>query len=318
MSSNLVSQERGCRLVLRFCLLALIAGAPATAHNAAVALAVPVADITVDGDFADWPEDAPRHDIQLIEYGQAPTGGQDLSASFRVGISVDRSQLYVAVEVEDESVVIDSSSNVFWNTNDGCELYVDMGHGAGELPAQHYVYGVRVSASLRQVSPVAEVRWQHGDGYHRYEWRVALDSARHRSIGLDVVVTDKDDDNSYSWMTWGEGIAKATGGDLLGDVVVADVDGFGELRGTVTREGTTRGVAGRRILLQAVDRAGLAAVDVTDADGRFALLLPSGEYRVDVARSRSSDRATTVTVSPAAPADLHVVVPVARGEPGML
>jgi hypothetical protein len=72
------------RAPLRFCLLALFSSTPATAHNTAVAVAVPVVDITVDGDFADWPQDAPRHDIQLIEYGQAPTGRRDLTASFRL------------------------------------------------------------------------------------------------------------------------------------------------------------------------------------------------------------------------------------------
>ena len=41
------------RAPLRFCLLALFSSTPATAHNTAVA--VPVVDITVDGDFADWP-----------------------------------------------------------------------------------------------------------------------------------------------------------------------------------------------------------------------------------------------------------------------
>ena len=301
------------RTALRFCLLALFSSTPATAHNTAVAVAVPVVDITVDGDFSDWPEDAPRHDIQLIEYGQEPTGPHDLTASFRVGYDADRSWLYVAVEVEDESLFIDSTSNVFWNTNDGCELYIDTGHGGADLPVQYFVYGTRVSGSLQQSSSAVEVRWQHGDGTHRYEWRVDLGPARNRSIGLDVVVTDKDEDDSFSWVTWGEGIAKITDRERLGDVIVTDATGFGQLRLRVTREDTSRAVAGRRILLQSVDHADLAVIDVTDADGHFALRLPSGEYRVDVVGSGTGRAASTATVSPAAPTDLHLIVPAARG-----
>jgi len=166
----------------------------------------------------------------MIEYGQAPTGRQDLSAAFRVGYSADRQRLFIAVEVEDQSVIVDSTSNVFWNTNDGCELYVDIGHAAADLPEQHYVYGTRVSASLQEAASTAHVSWQRGEGFHRYEWSVDLGPVRDRSIGIDVVVTDKDGDGSFSWMTWGEGVAKIIDGERLGDVVITNGgDSIGEL-----------------------------------------------------------------------------------------
>jgi hypothetical protein len=37
------------------------------AHNGAVALAYPVENITVDGDFGDWPDGLPSYPIALTE-----------------------------------------------------------------------------------------------------------------------------------------------------------------------------------------------------------------------------------------------------------
>ncbi len=310
---HIIREMRRSSAILAF-LLALGVGTPAAAHNAAVALAVPVHGITVDGDFEDWPVDAPRHEIHMVEYGQAPTDPQDLSATFRVGYSREDHRLYVAVEVKDQSVTIDSSSNVFWNTNDGCELYVDMGHTTADLPIQHYVYGTRVSASLQQPSATTRVGWQRGTRYHRYEWSVDLADASERSIGLDIVVTDKDDDGSFSWMTWGQGVGKVVDGKRLGDVVVsAGGDVVGQLRGVVSREGSARVVAGRRVLLRSIDHADITVTDVTDVDGRFALSLPAGDYRVNMAGARSGQPVVTARVSPSVATDLQLVVAIPRG-----
>ena len=46
------------------------------------------------------------------------------------------------MEVEDESVFIDSSAQGTWNTQDGCELYLDIRHGRETSSAvQHFIYG---------------------------------------------------------------------------------------------------------------------------------------------------------------------------------
>ena len=43
--------------------LALGSGEPLLAHNGAVAIAVPVSGIAIDGDLSDWPEDLRRYPI---------------------------------------------------------------------------------------------------------------------------------------------------------------------------------------------------------------------------------------------------------------
>lgn len=55
--------------LLKPCLLALLWPARVQAHNGAVAIAVPVAGITIDGDFSDWPAEMRRYPILLQEDG---------------------------------------------------------------------------------------------------------------------------------------------------------------------------------------------------------------------------------------------------------
>jgi len=48
----------------RITLLSLLLSLPVQAHNGAVAIAVPVEGITVDGDLSDWPEGMRKYSIQ--------------------------------------------------------------------------------------------------------------------------------------------------------------------------------------------------------------------------------------------------------------
>ena len=81
---------------------------PAAAHNRAVAIAVPVEGITIDGDFSDWPETMVRYPIALPVYGDSPEDEEDFQSSFRIGYSESENALYLAVEMADESAVIDT------------------------------------------------------------------------------------------------------------------------------------------------------------------------------------------------------------------
>ena len=77
------------------------------AHNGSVAIAVPLEGIVLDGDLSDWPEDMPQYPI-APEYGDRPQNAQDLQGTFRLGYNEQEKVLYIAVEVEDESTIIDT------------------------------------------------------------------------------------------------------------------------------------------------------------------------------------------------------------------
>jgi cellulose/xylan binding protein with CBM9 domain len=116
---------------------------PSHSHNGVMVIAVPVEGITVDGDLSDWPEGMRVYPIELAERGVAPRDSTDFRASFRIGFSEQENALYVAVQVRDESVVVNAiRPNTFWMDSDGCEVYVDVGHGRSDTTVvQHGAWG---------------------------------------------------------------------------------------------------------------------------------------------------------------------------------
>ena len=71
------------------------------AHNGAVAIAVPIEGIMVDGDLSDWPEGMTRYSFYRIEGGEPLTGEEDFKGEFRIGYDEQENYLYLAIEVED-------------------------------------------------------------------------------------------------------------------------------------------------------------------------------------------------------------------------
>ena len=75
------------------------------AHNGSVALGVPVEGIAIDGDLADWPQRAHWQPIEVLGLGAAVTEA-DLSGRFALGYNTTENALYCAVEVNDDSIVL--------------------------------------------------------------------------------------------------------------------------------------------------------------------------------------------------------------------
>ena len=95
-------------------LLGLAASSPAGAHNGAAAVAVPVQGIVVDGDFSDWPDGMRRYPVARTEFGVSPGDERDYQGWFRIGFEPRAAVLYLAVEMADESVVLDDSPSRSW------------------------------------------------------------------------------------------------------------------------------------------------------------------------------------------------------------
>ncbi len=116
----------------------------AEAHNGTNGLSLPVQGITLDGDLGDWPAGLPRYSISAKGEGAEASGPADLNAWFRLGYNIGENALYAAVEVEDDSILRDPPAGVtpFYNTQDGCEIYVDL-HSlrAPQPPTQFYSWG---------------------------------------------------------------------------------------------------------------------------------------------------------------------------------
>ena len=68
------------------------------AHNGAVAIAVPIEGIVVDGDLSDWPEGVRRYEIARFGAGTPLGSAGDFKAEFRISYNAQENALYVAVE----------------------------------------------------------------------------------------------------------------------------------------------------------------------------------------------------------------------------
>ncbi|MBT3343536.1 MAG: hypothetical protein HN404_11110 [Gemmatimonadetes bacterium] len=149
------------------------------AHNGAVAIAVPVAGIVIDGDLSDWPQDLTRYPIALVGTGSNAHDPQDLQASFRIGYSAEEGALFVGIEVQDESTIIDSSVTRNWDTEDGCEIFIDWVHGDSSVARQHVLRGNGIGPGLQEGKKLL-VHWRREGERHQYEWRLELDEAKER------------------------------------------------------------------------------------------------------------------------------------------
>ncbi|MBT3346806.1 MAG: hypothetical protein HN404_27660, partial [Gemmatimonadetes bacterium] len=214
--------------------------------------------LTIDGDLSDWPSTIPVSAIAHAEYGDRPTDDDDLGAWLRAAYDAEQGRLYIGVQVRDQSLVADPSNPNNWQSQDGCELYVDPGHGVEESSVvQFALYG---GVSVGSGSEILERGWQRtADGY-QVEWAVSLarsstepaDLRVPRSIGFDLSLSDRDVDDSFSWLAWGPGTSKLGSVDRRGDLLLlADDAESAGLHGRVTWE---RGgaIAGVPVRLQSL------------------------------------------------------------------
>lgn len=285
-------------LVVALVFAALWQAAPVSAHNGAVAFAVPVDGITVDGDLSDWPDGLERYPVAWLGSGGSPQDAEDLEGSFRIGYSVEDNALYLAVSVRDGSTVIDPDIARAWE-RDGCEVYVDPDHQ--EKPrniGQYYVRGDtpgvndwRTDTTLDDVQAAVQRQAQ----VHRYEWRIDIGRKTGEQVhlragmtlGLDIALNDRDADGSYTWVSWGSLVNKFST-DRLGDVVLVEPDAP---RGTLT--GQVAGEDGEalercRVYIRSLESDTLWVAAWSDQLGAFTAQLPAGRYRV-AAGIRGSD-----------------------------
>jgi len=255
------------------------------AHNGAVALVYPVDHISIDGDLSDWPAQLPSYPIALPESGAPPKDKRDFSARLRFAYSLEDNALYAAVEVADESIIIDDASTRSWDSEDSIEAYLDLEHGDETTAIQYTLRGVGQNAP-EAATAIRATRSANG---HVYEWRLDLGTTDLSSMqsGLtlsgDIVVCDRDADGSFSWMAWGRKVYKVGPADRRGDLVlVRDPESVGSLSGRLLWSGTQLGVTGIKLRLQSLADPRLWSHIITSSGGGFSLDLPAGRYRAVV------------------------------------
>jgi len=196
-----------------------------------VAVAYPVEGIEIDGDLSDWPEDMIRYPILFQEDGDRLRGVHDFEGFFRVGYSAGENVLYVAVEVEDDSVVRGRPGEGSWDTQETCEIYL-YGHKPGvKAPVQYFIRGPNrgtFGPGFKENAQV-EVNWEERGC--QFEWRIDIGGASGGKVflrpglelGFDVSIWDKDSsDGTASWIAWSRGSGKYWNTAILGKLVLVE------------------------------------------------------------------------------------------------
>lgn len=282
------------------------------AHNGKVLVADAVEGITIDGDFSDWPESVVRRGVTLTEFGTPPQNSSDLTASFRLGYNASEGALYAAVEVEDESLITGradynrENTQIVWDAHDGCEIYLSLDHlSQNGSVFQYSLYGESLAMGSDRF-----VQWliRRLPGKHAYEWRIDLNGLRASigqdveralpaSVGIDVSVLDRDEDGSFSWMSWGPGAGKFAQADRLGDVVLlSEGQPLFPVKGQVVWEQEHLPTADKTIRIQSTEFPGCQVKIASEEDGRFEVSLPAGSYSLEVEFGRGKNQTATARI----------------------
>ena len=281
-----------------FCLtlfsLAFIASCADSTHNTTVVADEVVAyihpinkQITIDGDLSDWPKDLTRYAIENLELGDSLSNHTDYSGNFRIGYDLKQNVIFIGVEVLDQSGVKDTTDYSNWNTQDGAEMYLDVAHlKSGSPVTQYSVYGdERLTFGARDDWEGIEMEKQETTTGRVYEWRVAMENPIEigRAIGLDLVVTDKDKDDSFSWISWTRGTQKAANPERCGTVVFADPDTKTQLvNAKLDKSKLISKTLPVAVRINSMDNSKLWLRAVPDSLGNYSFSVPPGDYKLEI------------------------------------
>ena len=276
-----------------FCFTILMVGCQESAdHNFpitedAIAYAIPLDNIILDGDLSDWPEDMTHYPIKNAELGKAPKNKEDFHGRFRIGYHKAKNELYVAMEIMDESTVTVPIDESFWDNQDGLELYInEKSLKSGSPVTQYSEYGDNRNAyGARNSWDNIDMVKTNTEKGKTVEWKINLDKKIEEgmSLGIDLVAIDKDSDDSFTWFSWGRGTQKVANPDRLGNLIfVAEGTDIGMVKGNVTTEDLQASSLPLSIRISSQANDKMWVQTVVDSLGNYSVPLPVGEYQVEI------------------------------------
>lgn len=265
------------------------------AHNGHIASAEPVNDITIDGDLSDWPSEMKRQFIaSTIFLCDGSTDRDGFKGSYRVGCNYQENALYVAFEIEDDTIVLDPIGDEEWSARDGCEIFLSLEHQGDEsLPVQ-YVYRDQPASIFdnrfnEDLAKQVKAARASDDNHLVYEWRIDLtglsegkcELAKGATIGFDVAYLDRDSEQDYAFYSSSSGVHKHLRSHQLGDLIVPakHVTKLVRLAGQAAWADGTRAPL-KHLQLQSVESEDTFFQLPLTPNGQFMLSLPPGNYAV--------------------------------------
>lgn len=262
------------------------------AHNGKIAYAQPLGKITVDGNFSDWPKSAAIYPIKTLLSDAAPKNDNDFSAFFQLGYRLEDRCLYIAFTIVDDDFIQDTSENVQWNSQDGLELNLDARHLASVSGVVSFMYSKKLRNTNRAYyDPFAkneswddvEVAFTQKGNTRFYEYRIKLkdEMVVGKSIGLDIMLFDKDGDGSFTFTGWGKGGSKYRDPNSLGDVVLAPAgQKLGTVSGSIHWDAATKEKLPEAIRIVSTENPTLWLQLEVDSTGKYEAAVPAGKYQL--------------------------------------
>ncbi|WP_298546300.1 serine hydrolase [uncultured Aquimarina sp.] len=264
--------------------------------NGAIAYAYPIANIKIDGNSSDWPKDLTKFSIEDVPFGDHPKNKDDFSAHFQVGYNLSEQSLYVLVTVIDDSHIVDTTEKADWNTQDTYNLYVDGQHSPKGSGLDLYQFGENYKEMMDPTTSwdpetknhswdQLEIKFSRKGTTTIYECKIKLTGqlAEGKTIGIDHVIIDKDEDDSTTntFISWGKGGGKSQSSSRLGDVILMKTkETTGKLSGRLAwKDKTIKGYP-NSIRFTSTTNPSLWTQASVDSTGIYKIDLPAGEYTI--------------------------------------
>ena len=265
------------------------------AHNGAIAYAYPMEPVAVDADLSDWPAGLEKYPIAFGQYGFKPESADDIRGYFVIGYNEALQEIYVGVEMEDDSYIRNRENPQFW-AHDMQVLYIDPRHkaqGSAVLALEVNEYFRKIVDQEANWDPfVLNANWEMVEVIAKnsgkktiYEWKIKLDGYVNEGsvLGFDYVVFDKDSkDGNSNTVGWGpdEGI-KHQCSKCLGDIMLLPSGTeFGTVAGRINSD--RDGILPRQVRLKTIENPDIFLNTMVDTNGYFKTKVPAGEYTAEI------------------------------------
>jgi CubicO group peptidase (beta-lactamase class C family) len=285
--------------------LVLFIGAPTGAHNQAIAVAEPATSFIIDGDLSDWAREGG------MPHSMRTSNSQDSNGVFWVAYTPASDTLYVAAEIHDDDIVLQSPNP--GAGVDTFELFIEADHNASPYQPAYFSYRERVSAFRSVHRDAAQAARRVAGNTISSEWKIDLKSLRLTSsssaqasiTGFDVQYVDRDRNGAATTLLWGPGKNKPEDTEALGDLVLqASDEPLAELHGKAVWRNRRDLIPSHVHIRQADNPQFLMRVPV-DRGGAYHARLPPGRYEIRAWDERTLERlnpARTVSVAGSAAA----------------
>ena len=204
-----------------------------SAHNGAVAIALPVDGIEIDGDLSDWPASTVLHPIRIAEL-EAVVDSADIYVTMQAGYSRSQHRMILGLSFSDDYLLQPQShlDNEDFLDADRCLIAFTYDHRLIEIPSFDYsTYRMDLPLAIAPFDSLStnstQAEWKGKWAATTCVYEIAfqlpdtLRSTESFVVGLDIRIYDHDTDGSESWVHW---IGLRDAFDLFGDVLIVAND----------------------------------------------------------------------------------------------